>query len=310
MILTLAIGLSLNKTLNHRWDGCPTLPYYSAEDLGLEEEGFSFLDEKYLIDGSRYYVKGLTPKALIVVFHGIGAGRNAYLKEISVLAHEGYLIYSYDNLGCMRSEGRGPKSLGRVYETQAKFFAWLDKDPKAQGLPRYSFGHSWGGYSSMLSTNPKYNIEKCVCLSGLLKPSDACYHSLQKKHLDFLKLPIRLAIRLFSGKNCNVDAQKIFNQSKAKMLYIVGENDSLVSKEFNGNKLFEGFANSGRFEYKVIPGSGHGVMYSHEAEKYQADLIAQGLTRINSPVGLEMDIDKATAHNPEVMSSIIHFFEN
>lgn len=310
MIITLIVRHLLKKALDHRWDGAPSLPYYKPDDLGLEEERFSFMDGKYQIDGSRYWVKGKEPQALVIVFHGIGAGRNAYLKEIAVLAKQGYLVYSYDNLGCMRSEGKGIQSLGRVYKTQEKFFAWLDKDPKAMGLRRFSFGHSWGGYASLLATNPAYHIEKCVCLSGLLKPSDACYRTLNKRHLGVLKLPIHLAILSLSGKNSDVDVRKMLRQTKAKVLYIIGEKDPLVTKEFNGDILFKEFETNPNFIYKTIPGSGHGVMYAPEAEQYQNDLTRQGLTAINAPDGLAMDIEKATKHNDKVISYIIDFLKD
>lgn len=310
MILTLLIRKQLKASLDHRWDGNPNLPYYYPEDLGIEEEGFTFLDDGYVIDGSRYFAKGVEPKALVCVFHGIGAGRNAYLKEISRLCKEGYLVYSYDNLGCMRSEGKGIGCLGRVYETQRKFFEWLETDEKSKGLKRYAFGHSWGGYQTMLSLNPNYKIEKAVALAGLVRPTDAILSRMKGPMKTIAGLPILLANRMLAGKHSNVDARKVIAKGTGKLLYIVGEKDPIVTISGNGNLLNEAFRDSSRFKYMVIPGSGHSVLYTHQSENYINDLMHKGLTQINSPIGLHMDIEKATVLNEEVMRAAFDFFKD
>lgn len=310
MIATLVCLNALKKMWDHRWDGYPSLPYYLPSDLGLEEEPFSFLDGKYVIDGSRYYVKNVKIKALICVFHGIGAGRNAYMKEISRLCKEGYLVYAYDNLGCSKSEGKGIKSLGRAYETQKNFFIWLENDKRAKGLKRYAFGHSWGGYQAMLSMKKEYKIEKCVSLAGFLKPTRIIiYHAkgiLKKAGKPF----IRLANRMIGGKNSDVDVRDIMENSDAKLFYIVGENDHAVTPSYNGGVLEERFGKTGKYKYMIVPGSKHQALYTHESEEYLNDLLSKGLTDINSPIGLEMDIDKATNLNEDVLKAIFDFYKD
>ncbi len=308
MILSIIFALQLNKRLNHRWDGMPSLPYFEANELGLSEERFSFRYGKWNLDGSRYWVGDRAPKALVIVFHGLGSGRNAYMKEIAAIAKAGYLVYAYDNLGCGRSEGRGPKSIGEVAKIQSVFFSWLDNDPKAKGLKRYSFGHSWGGYGSMIALRPEFKVEKAVALSGFLRPSDAIYHSLTKKKLGFLKLPISLAIFFLSGPKANISALKVFEKSTGKLFYASGTDDTSVPLEFNGKRLFKKFKTESRLKFVSIPRCGHGAMYTSKAQNYQKQLAKDGLLNINSPIGLEMDIQKATEHNRDLISSIIDFY--
>ncbi len=310
MILTLLARKEMKKTLDHRWDGNPNLPYYDPKDLSLEEEPFSFMDNGHRIDGSRYCIKDMKPKALVCFFHGIGAGRNAYMKEISLLCKEGYLVYAYDNLGCAYSEGIGIGSLGRPYETQRKFFEWLDKDERSQGLKRYAMGHSWGGYGAMIALKTEYKIEKSVSLAGFLRPSTIIFKR-AKGHLKRAGLlPIRIANRLLGGKNSDIDARNIVRQSEGKLLYIVGDKDPLVPMSFNGEALKEEFDGSPRFSYMVIHGSGHQVHYTQQAEKYILELTEKGLTSINSPVGLHMDIDRATEMNMDVFKAIFDFLKD
>ncbi len=310
MILTLLAVRQLKKILDHRWDGNPNLPYYDPKDLSLEEESFSFMDDGHRIDGSRYYIKGVEPKALVCFFHGIGAGRNAYLKEISLLCKEGYLVYAYDNLGCSYSEGTGIGCLGRPYETQMKFFKWLDNDKKAKGLKRYAVGHSWGGYGAMTALNPEYKVEKSVSLAGFLKPSTIIVKRAKKPLRKLGSLPIKIANRILGGKYGNIDARDIVRNSNGRLLYIVGDKDPLVPMSFNGETLNEEFGGSPRFKYMVVPGSSHQVHYTHEAEKYILDLTNEGLGTINSPIGLHMDINKATEMNKDVFKAIFDFLED
>ncbi len=297
----------LRKLWDHRWDGSPSLPYYTAEELNLKEERFYFMDGKYRIDGSRYFKKDGPFKALVCVFHGIGAGRNSYMKEISRLCEEGYLVYAYDNLGCMRSEGKEIKSLGRVYDTQKKFFSWLEKDERAKGLNRYAFGHSWGGYQAMLSLQNEYRIEKCVSLAGIISPSQAVLARSKGLLKKIGKPAIKLTNLVLGGMNSNIDVRPIIKKSQGKLLYIVGDIDPLVPPVYHGDILNREL-NHDKFVYKIIKGSKHSVMYTHESEAYLGGLLKKGITEINCPPEIKMDISKATESNEEVMQAIFDFF--
>jgi pimeloyl-ACP methyl ester carboxylesterase len=69
------------------------------------KKNFSFVSGRWMLSGSRYFVGNWPYKALVVFYHGIGAGRNAYVQPICDLAKQGYLVYAFDNTGSMQSEG-------------------------------------------------------------------------------------------------------------------------------------------------------------------------------------------------------------
>jgi pimeloyl-ACP methyl ester carboxylesterase len=104
-VLYLLIVSFMKRDVIHRMDGSPAFPYWKAKDLGVEEEVFSFLSGRWKLYGSRYFVGKGPYKALVVFYHGIGAGRNAYVQPICDLAKQGYLVYAFDNTGSMQSEG-------------------------------------------------------------------------------------------------------------------------------------------------------------------------------------------------------------
>ena len=76
MLATILL-FALRKAMACRYDGAPNLDYSFPKDFGMESEPFSFRSGKWLLRGERVLPKG-EPKALVVFFHGLGAGHTAY----------------------------------------------------------------------------------------------------------------------------------------------------------------------------------------------------------------------------------------
>jgi dienelactone hydrolase len=307
LLLYLLTLIFLNKTAEHRWDGSPALPYYSAADLGLKEERFSFYSGKWKLDTSRYYINKDGPyKGLMVVFHGIGAGRTAYMKAISSFAKDGYLVYAFDNTGSMRSEGPEIYGLGHVYKDLEAFYSYLDQDPKAQGLHRFSYGHSWGGYAALLSSQPSFKVEKIISLAGFVDET-TLYCSLAKP----LSNPIGRALlavhrRFHEGtkvRNCF----SFLESSNAKILYIQGIKDEMVSNEISGKVLQQRYGKNERFKFIFLPDRDHAVDCSKAAGEYRNALLKQGVTSLKAPKDLKLDLAKATESDLEIDKAIFDF---
>jgi pimeloyl-ACP methyl ester carboxylesterase len=309
ILLYCYIAKLIKKEVMHRYDGSPALPYYSSKDFSLCEERFKFLSGKYYLSGSRYYANKGPYKALIVLFHGIGSGRNAYIKEIAFLAKAGYLVYAFDYTGSMESQGPAIFGLGQVNRDERAFYACLDQDPLASGLKRYSYGHSWGGYASMLSLNPLYKTEKAVSISGFIRVSDE-YVSLVKKHnMKPFQWLIKLNLWFHLGKDGDQSVLPILRKTKGKLYYIQGLEDNAVSPESSGFRLQKEFKGNPNFSFKFVKGQKHCPFLSKEAEDYQHDLGLKHIGRVNSDPSIKMDIEKATAFNEPIMKSIIDFYK-
>lgn len=307
MILFLLCRRVLKKNV-HRYDGAPTLPYWRARDLGLEEEHFSFLTKGNIrLQGSRYWVKGKALKALVVFFHGLGDGRASYLDCISKLAHDGYLVYAYDNTGCMESEGRSIMSIDRTLMDQKYFFAWLERDSKAKGLPRYAVGHSWGGYGALASALPEYHIQKIVSLAGYYQPIVQLMTAVPKR-LHWLKPWLTLALRsLVHGQKTNVSASYFLKKSPAKVFYLQGTDDKMVSFSAGYKPLHQAMGDNPKMRYKLLPGRGHSLYKTPAAEHYVQDCLKQGIMQIDGRNDLEMDLKKATEPNESLWKKILDF---
>lgn len=308
LISSLLIKHSLKSFFGVRYDGCPAFPYWRSEDLGIDEKRFSFMSGKWRLRGSKYYLKDQKPKALVVFFHGLGDGRASYIKEISLLVKEGYLVYAYDNTGCMESEGTSIISFDQTIKDQKAFFKFLEKDEEAKGLRRFSIGHSWGGFGAMMSCKPEYKIEKCVSMAGFCRTLDVLISRYGKQCSSYIKASMKIALKSLCGKDSNKFSVDETISSSAKVLYIYGEKDKLVSKEIGYDLLNEAFKNDHRIEFLEVKGVGHSVFRDPESESYVGSLLKKGLGDINSPEGLNMDLEKATKENEKVWSTIFGFY--
>ncbi|MCR4562296.1 MAG: lysophospholipase [Bacilli bacterium] len=308
MIITyLILGYLVRKALSQRGDGSPALPYWRAYQLGIEEERFTFKSGKWNLSGSRYYVKGNKPKALICFFHGLGAGRNSYIYNIAKFAKEGYLVYSFDYTGCMLSEGKHMYGFGHTSIDLKYFFRFLDKDEKAQGLPRYSVGHSWGGYTSLLSLKPEYKVEKCVDMSGFTRPSTVMNASLKKGN-GFIRGLMHLYLSLHKNSTGgDEDGVKIIKKSSAKIMYVRGTKDNTVDGDINTNPLRKEFGGTGRIEFVDLEGWGHQPFLTKESEQYLNDCMDKGIITLSADKNLKMDLVKACLPNEDLYKTVFDF---
>lgn len=306
--MILLTHLLLNVINGRRFDGYPTLPYYQADDLGLEESRFSFKSQHgWVLSGSRYHVKGVKFKALVVFFHGLGDGRASYTKTIEILAKAGYLVYAYDNTGCMESQGNKIYSFEHTLIDQKYFFEWLENDPFAKGLKRYSVGHSWGGFGAAVSAKNQYKIEKVVDIAGFNYALDIIMDKLPKS-LAFLRPFLWINLKLASGKYGCSKASKIINKSNAKILYIQGKDDTDVTLK-RGYESLRKEVKTNNIKYILVSDRGHSVYKSKEAEKYVEKVLSEGILDLKSTKNVEMNIVKATEINKELWAEIFKFLE-
>lgn len=302
MILYL-IHRGMGRIIACRYDTTALLPYHHASTFGVQEEGFSFLSKGKRLYGARYFSTD-KPKGVIIFFHGLGDGRASYVKEISLLAKQGYWVFAYDNAGCNESEGKKIGSMGVTVQNQRDFFKYLDSLDMVRDLPRFAIGHSWGGYGALISAKPEYKIRKIVAMSGYINFSLLFVPQIKNPLLRALCMP---AMRLYEGKDSLLDARDVLRNSEAKVLYIGGEKDKTVPPNVSYDLLKKEFGQDERFSFVQIKGSGHSPWRTQKAQEYVHSLLHKGIMDPYKNVMDEMDLDKATEENKEVMKTIFDF---
>ena len=259
------------KELVHRYEGEDYLKYFSAADFpGLSDEPFRFMSGPNSLSAHRYAYKG-ERDALVVFFHGLGAGHRSYMREIDVLCRRGYTVIAYDNTGCVESEG---KDIGGFTQSLADAYAALTHLKNTGELAKYGrffvMGHSWGGYAA--ANLPAYfeGIEKAVAISGFLsveamlrrQVEDATPKPLQKTFLKcFFEMEQTNAPRFFAA-----DALKTVPGSKTQFLFAHSADDPVVLFEEHTGALQKLAPKNARF--LVCTGKKHNPNYSADAVTY------------------------------------------
>ncbi len=310
MLISLYVYSIIRKICGKRYDGSPAFPYWRADDFGITEERFGFYSGKWRLSGSKYFKKGVKPKAIVIFFHGLGDGRASYIKEICLLAEEGYLVYAYDNMGSMESQGSEIRSLDHAANDQKAFFSYLDNEICVKGLKRYAIGHSWGGWAAMMSAKKEYGVEKIVSLSGYISFPELIRCRFPK-FVSFFKPAFWFASRLADLKNGGKNAINAIKRNKSvKVLYIQGSEDDIVPLKVGFSPLRKAFFGNPSVEFLYVEGSKHSPFRTTGSEAYVSNLLKIGLNDPAKNLDMKMDLEKATEENQPVWKAIFDFFEN
>lgn len=297
----------INKSHHQRSDCNPAFPFFQASDFNLKDEGFSFVSDGMTLYGSRYSKEDVPCKGLVIFFHGIGAGRTAYLREINFFCEHGYLVYAFDNYGSGESQGRYIKGLGHVNIDIEAFFKFLDQDPKTQGLKRYVVGHSWGGYATLVSLKNEHHIEKAVCFSGFVKLSMEYSSYIKQGVAKIFSFVIPWVLYSQLGRWGNYSAEEALRTTKTKLFYIQGDKDTMVPPSVGYDYINKLFPNKENIKTMLVKGKNHQPWRSFAAEKYYLQCMSKHMGNPYKNIDETMDIYKATEFDEKVMASVIDF---
>lgn len=111
----------------------------------------------------RIFQPGQSPKALIIIVHGLAEHSGRYMHVIKHLTDAGYAVWAFDLRGHGQSEGH--RSYVKSFEDYLKDLDLvMDRAcEKSPGLPLFLFGHSMGGAIATL-----YTIMRKPAINGLL----------------------------------------------------------------------------------------------------------------------------------------------
>ncbi len=307
-MLSFIVGKAIHSNFALRYDGNPKLRYETAEEAGCNSKPFSFYSGKNLLRGEKLYVGDIAKcQKALVFFHGIGAGHTAYTLELSFFAKKGYLVYAFDNTGCMWSEGKEVGDLAQSVGDVNAFFTYLKQDKDFHGQPLFALGHSWGGVSVLHCLNEDIPVLKCVSLSGATPLVDF-YTSAEKKMPDWLKKPIAAYLKRKYGKAV-VEDINLLTTTKKPFLYLYGDQDDLVLRSSSHLTIGKYAKTNSCVEIRPIKGKRHNSYWTEKTELYIQELVGKKkYTSLKCDPSVEFSLD-FIKDDPAVMNYIFDFYE-
>lgn len=136
------------------------------------EKGYTWREEAFLSGENTlrgYLVAGPSPRARLLIAHGMNASSDGFEPVVQYFAERGYAVMIFDGTASGRSEGRRTVGLQQARLDMAAARAHFDALPEWAGLPLALLGHSAGAYGAALEAW-ETGAAAVVCVSGFDSP--------------------------------------------------------------------------------------------------------------------------------------------
>ncbi len=254
-----------------RYDDAGVARYFGPEDFpGLKSEPVRFRN-KYgdLLAGCFYSFENAEEDRVVLFDHGMGGGHRSYMKEIALLAKEGYRVFAYDHAGCMSSGGDGTRGMSGSLADLDYAIVFLNEEYKIRDGQISVVGHSWGGFAALNISRYHPFLSHVTAISGFL----SLPRLLESRMPGLLKPYRRPVLELEREANpgyADSDALSSLAGSGAKILLIYSDNDPLILKSVHYDPLYQAFAERENFTFLLEKGKLHNPNYTQEAAAYLA----------------------------------------
>lgn len=308
------------KNICIRQDGNPLLHYFSVEDFpNLQRTPFDFEGNAgQKLQGYYYYYSSPRKDRLIIFDHGMGNGHVAYLKEIELIARQGYTVFTYDHTGCRESGGENIVGFAQSL-CDLDYAVNALRSAKEYGNAKFTvIGHSWGGFAALNISALHPEIESCVSLSGFI----GVERMIEQFFSGILKFYRPSILRLEHESNpmySLIDAQKSLKNSKSRILYIASDNDPTVKTAYHFDTLKNSPPEGANIEFLLVKNKLHNPNYSESAVA-ELDKMSKAMTAGMKKKAFETteavdafrnswDWEKITEQDEDLWNKIFDFIE-
>ena len=253
-----------------RVDETAAIRYFSSEDFpGLEKTALTLRSSKgHRLQGYFYRYPNPKPGRIIVFEHGMSSGHRGYMKEIELLAKQGYLVFAYDHTGCMESGGEETGGFSQSLMDLDDVLTALKKKEEYKNFDFSVVGHSWGGFSALNISKLHPDVSHIVAISGYIS-----VEAIMKQHLGifykkiYQKEKARHPNYLRLKDHMRVHAVRTLMRAKAKVLVIHSSDDPVVSCHHHFGVMRRALAGYENINFLQVSGKKHNPHYTKAAVK-------------------------------------------
>ena len=259
-----------SSILLRRMDNEQGVFYFSPEDFpGLQAHSYDFTaGAGHALCGYFYHYDNPIPGKLVIFDHGMGNGHRSYLREIEMLCRGGYLVYSYDHTGCMRSGGSNVGGFAQSLHDLDDCITALKREPALQGRSMAVMGHSWGGFSTMNIAKYHPELTHVVSMSGF-----TCVEQMLRQELRGILKPYIPAVLELERKNnpgyADSCAVACLKKTDAKVLLIYSGDDKTVRRKMHYDPLYQALSGRENIRFLLLKDKNHNPTYTPEAVVYK-----------------------------------------
>lgn len=249
--------------------------YFSADDFeGLKQEPFSFSSsDGHFLQGYFYSYPNAREDRLIVFEHGMGSGHRGYMREIELLARQGYLVFAYDHTGCMESGGETTGGFVQSLKDLDDALVALKAEKALHGRQISVVGHSWGGFSTLNIAALHPDLHSVVALSGFLSVE----HMLNQSFGGIMRGVGKKLLQEETEANPNwisCNAIDALSDTTVKALVIHSEDDPVVKCALHFDLLQAALADRENISFLKVNGKRHNPNYTEDAVAYKDEFFA------------------------------------
>lgn len=303
------IAYLYKKKFVHRYDKEVGIPYYSYLDfVSLKQDKSTFINSRGVsIHYFFYYYEGYKKKTTILFCPGIGPGHTAYMKEIMLLAKEGYRVLTLDYTGCGESKGKYLGSLSYPTYDAIELLKHLNINEDVVLV-----GHSLGGFTALNVIHKLDFIHKAIIISGFLDIPSLNKVFIKSNYVltRTLKYEKKVARDIFTLNNIDY-----LNKTNDDLLFIHSIDDNVVPYDIS-LKVVEGISNPHIKTLKVDK-KRHNPNYKVQAIDYMSEVFSKYNSLIkDKKIKSDEDkiayfknvsLDKLTEQDEKVISIICNF---
>ncbi len=276
MIFSKAIEKIYKKNIYVRCDDSGMVFYFSAKDFpGLNKEEYTFRSSKgHDLCGNFYYYENYKQNHIVVFDHGHGGGHLSYMKEIELLAKEGYLVFAYDHTGCMLSGGESSNGLTQSLVDLNDCMNTLKSDDRFKGYTYSVIGHSWGAFSTLNIAALHPDIKHIIPISGFVSVWEMVKQNFSGP-LKFWQKDIFELEKRTNPDFVRYNAVETLKNTSANVLLIYSDNDPMVKKELHYDVLYNALKDKENIEFLLEKGKAHNPNYTVDAVTYKDQFVAE-----------------------------------
>ncbi len=314
------IEKSYNKVLFTRHEPDERIFYFSVDDFpGLISREYSFVSKRgHKINGWFYYYEKPKTNRIIVFDHGLAPWHRSYMREIEMLCRHGYIVYTFDHIGCGSSEGEHIMGLSGSVSDLDDCLNALERIEKLSFFRIMVVGHSRGGYSTINIPAIHPEVDRIVAMSAFIS-----IREMHKQVAPLILAPFRGHIfGLESEANpeyVDLSAIETLLECDIPVLIIHSSDDATVSCKANFLKLRKALSNRDNTEFLLLRDRNHNPTFTRSAVEYKKaffkDLKRQKKLEKKNPKAQNPDFKssydwyKMTEQDEEVWNRIYAFLD-